>query len=244
MTIADIPTQATISATEPVAAAILAWLACSGPASSGELEAVAARSSRTVIAHLRRLEAAGLVRSVALLRGEPALHTLTRAGLRAAGRPELETVAISAASFGHHLAVARVAVALRQAGEQVGGERELRAFERSERCSLASAAVGLARDGGVAWHRPDLVCWRPGPPIAIEVELTVKAPERLRTIVRSWARSRLIGHVVYYAPPAAARAVGAAVHDESAGARVSVLALEEAGQLPRVASTSSIPSAS
>lgn len=223
--------------------AILDWLAATGAASAVELAAVAGISPRAVNARLGALEKAGIVSSPALLRGEPALHALTRAGLRAAGRCELDPVAISAASFGHHLAVARVAVALRGAGEQVGGERELRALERFEAGAVASAEVGIARDGGTALHRPDLVCWRPGLPVAVEVELTVKAPERLRAIVRGWARSRLIAGVVYYATPAAARAVAAAVRRESASPRVAVLELERSGEVPEFAATSSYPSA-
>jgi DNA-binding transcriptional ArsR family regulator len=229
--------------TEVSTAAILDWLAATGPASTIELEAIAGLSRRALSARLGPLERAGLVRSVALLRGEPALHALTRSGLRAAGRPELESVAISAASFGHHLALARAAVALRAAGERVGGEHELRAFERLEGRALASAAVGLARSGETAWHRPDLVCWRPGRPVAVEVELTVKAPERLRGIVRGWARSRLVEGVVYYATPAAERAVSAAVRRECAESVVTVLALGMAGDLAGFRSTSSFPSA-
>ena len=193
--------------TDVSTAAILGWLAATGAASAIELEVVAAISRRALVTRLRALERAGLLRSEALLRGEPALHTLTRSGLRAAGRPELECVAISAASFGHQVALARTALALLGAGERVGGERELRAFERLEGRALASAAVGLARNGEIAWHRPDLVCWRAPRPVAVEVELTVKAPERLRGIVRGWARSRLLEGVVYYATAAAARAV-------------------------------------
>lgn len=229
--------------TEVSMAAILEWLAATGAASTIELEVVAGLSRRALAARLRALEQAGLVRSDALLRGEPALHSLTRSGLRAAGRPELESVAISAASFGHHLALARTALTLRAAGERVGDERELRAFERLEGRPLASAAVGLTRSGEIAWHRPDLVCWRAGRPVAVEVELTVKAPERLRAIVRGWARSRLVEGVVYYATPAAARAVSAAVRRESAEPLVAVLALGLAGALPEFGSTSSIPSA-
>jgi DNA-binding transcriptional ArsR family regulator len=222
--------------------AMLDWLGATGAASASELAAVAALSSRTVLTRLRALEHAGLVSSAELLRGEPPLHTLTRRGLRAAGRPELDPISISASSFGHFLAVARVAVALRAAGESVGGERELRAFERIEGRPLASAAVGLARDGATAWHRPDLVCWRAGAPLAIEVELTVKAPERLRTIVRGWARSRLVEGVVYYATTPAARALRAAVRIESAQEAVAILALERAGELPAFHATSSNPS--
>ena len=223
--------------------AMLDWLAATGAASASELAAVTALGSRTVLTRLRALEHAGLVSSAELLRGEPALHALTRRGLRAAGRPELDPVAISASSFGHCLAVARVAAALRAAGESVGGERELRAFERIEGRALASAAVGIARDGGTAWHRPDLVCWRVGGPLAIEVELTVKAPERLRSIVRGWARSRLVEGVVYYTSAPAARALSAAVRIESAQESVAILALERAGELPAFRATSSNPSA-
>jgi hypothetical protein len=92
--------------------------------------------------------------------------------------------------------------------------------------------VGHARDGAVAWHRPDLVCWGRHAPIAIEVELTAKAPTRLRMIVRGWARSRLVRGVVYYATPHAARALFCALRSEGAGERVAVLPLERAGALP------------
>jgi hypothetical protein len=229
-----------VTATSTVA--ILDWLAVTGAAATPELAFVSGSSHRAVAARIRALEQAGLVRSSALLRGEPALHVLTRRGLRAAGRAELDPLAISAASFGHLLAVARVAVALRAAGEEVSDERELRARERAEGRAVASAAVGIARDGATAWHRPDLVCWRSGLPVAVEVELTVKGPERLRGIVRGWARSRLLEGVVYYARPAAARAVTTAVRHENAAAAVSVLGLEQAGELPAFASMSSFPS--
>ena len=146
--------------------------------------------------------------------------------------PELDPVAVSASTFAHQLVVARVAVALGERGHRVGGERELRGWERAEGRPVASAEVGLARDGTVALHRPDLVCWGGDAPIAIEVELTVKAPARLRLIVRGWARSRLVGGVVYYATPPAGRALDSALRCERAGARMAVLPLERAGTLP------------
>ena len=216
---------------DQITGAMVDWLATTGAAGAVELAACAGVSERSARARVRSLERAGLVRTYALLAGAPALHVLTRRGLRHAGRGELEEVAISAAGFAHQLAVARVAAALHEAGEMVGGERELRAFERLERRPIASAAVGLASDGTTAWHRPDLVCWRTGAPIAIEVELTVKSPARLRTIVRGWARSRCVAAVVYYAAPAPQRALAAALRSEGAAARVLVLALERAGEL-------------
>jgi hypothetical protein len=68
--------------------------------------------------------------------------------------------------------------------------------------------------------------------VAIEVELTVKAPRRLATIIRGWARTRLVGAVVYYATPAAARALGRAVDDQRAGEIVHVLPIDQVGSLP------------
>jgi hypothetical protein len=222
---------------------ILDWLATIGAGSTAEVSAACRLSARVTAARLRALEDGGAVRSQRLLHGAPALYTLTRRGLAAAARPELDPVLVSASGFAHLLAVARVAVALTQAGRRVGGERELRAWERLEGRALASAEVGLARDGTIARHRPDLVCWGPGLPVAIEVELTVKAPVRLATIVRGWARSRLVAGVVYYATPAAQRALTRAVRSESAEGRVVVLPLERAGEVAEFRSTSSIPSA-
>jgi hypothetical protein len=228
---------------DPASAAIADWLARIGAATVVELSAVASLSTRTTAARLRALEHGGSVRSQRLLHGAAPLYTLTRRGLREAGRRELDPVAVSAAGFAHLLAVARVALALEQAGRRVGGERELRAWERLEGRPLASAEVGLASDGTVALHRPDLVLWEGRLPIAIEVELTVKAPARLATIVRGWARSRLVEAVVYYAAPDARRALARAVAGESAAERVALLELERAGELGPFGSTSSIPSA-
>jgi hypothetical protein len=230
-------------AADAATASILAWLATIGAGSAVELSAACGCSARVTAARLRALEQGGEVRSQRLLHGAPALHTLTRRGLRAAARPELDPVAVSASGFAHLLAVARVAAALAAAGHAVGGERELRAWERLEGRPLASAEIGLARDGTIAVHRPDLVCWGPGLPVAIEVELTVKAPERLAAIVRGWARSRLIAGVVYYATPAAGRALARAIRSECAQGRVVVAELARAGELAEFPPTSSIPSA-
>ena len=211
---------------------ILRWLATTGAAGDDEVALACGITTGAARARLRALQGDGLARSERLLHGAPALHVLTRAGLRAAGRPELGVVALSASSFAHHLAVGRVAAALTSRGAEVCGERELRVWECAEGRALASAEVGYLRDGSIALHRPDLVCTGAGLPIAIEVELTVKAPERLRAIVRGWARSRVVAGVVYYAAPAAARALARALRSEYAEGRVAVLALERAGELP------------
>ncbi len=69
---------------------------------------------------------------------------------------------------------------------------------------------------------------RPGLPVAVEVELSVKGARRLETITRAWARCRLVSEVRYYAPPGVARAVSRAVSSVHAEGAISVRSLDEA----------------
>jgi hypothetical protein len=213
-------------------AAILGWLASIGAAGADDIAAACGLSGSVARSRLRQLEREGLARQLRLLQGTPALHLITRRGLRAAGRPELGPIAVSAASFSHQLAVSRIAAALGHEHGTILSERELRALERAEGRPLASAELGYAADGSTALHRPDLVCWRGPRPVAVEIELTVKAPRRLRWIVRGWARSRLVAGVVYFAPPHVARAVAAARRREQAEERVALLPLDGAEHFP------------
>jgi hypothetical protein len=64
------------------------------------------------------------------------------------------------------------------------------ATERVHRTKVASAIVGELPDGRPMLHRPDLAVRDDGRTIAIEVELTPKAPRRLERLVRSWPRAR------------------------------------------------------
>jgi hypothetical protein len=127
---------------------------------------------------------------------------------------------------------ASVAIALERCypDHRVLGERELRCLERDRGAPLASAVLGTGPQGVPALHRPDLVLWpqeQGARPIAVEVELTVKAPRRLAQICRSWARCRGVRGVLYLAAPAARRAVERAVAHVHAADRVFVLALED-----------------
>jgi len=213
-------------------AALLDAMATIGAGGAAELGALSGTGEAATRARLRALAADGLVRAARVLHGEPAMYALTPRGLRAAGRGELDPVVVSASNAAHLAAVARVAVVLAGEGHRLAGERELRAWERAAGRALASAEVGWARDGSVALHRPDLVCLGDGLPVAIEVELTVKAPERLARIVRGWARSRVIAGAVYHAAPAAMRAVERAIATELAGERVGVVALPSTSSDP------------
>jgi hypothetical protein len=85
-------------------------------------------------------------------------------------------------------------------------------------------------DRGRLLHRPDLVIWPSvgtnGLPLAIEVELTIKAPRRLAEICRAWARARHIEGALYIAPAGARRALERAIATAQAGERIAVIPLE------------------
>ncbi len=108
--------------------------------------------------------------------------------------------------------------------DQVVSDRELRLFERIEGKPLASAKVGEHPDGSPALHRPDLAIIGEELPIAVEVELTPKAPQRLLRLIRAWRRASWVEEVRYYcAPGPARRAVERAVRSARAEERVRIL---------------------
>jgi hypothetical protein len=213
----------------------IAWVAGLGGASA---EALARRRGIGVASARARLSLAerrGLLGVWRPLREQAALYSVTRAGLRAAGVSGLEPARISAAGARHVLLCSLVAaeLACRYPGRAVIGEPELRREERAAGRPLASLPPGRA---GESTHRPDLVLAQPGggPPIAVEVELTVKSPRRLAAICRAWARSRHVGGVLYVAPEPVRPALGRAIETAGAGRRIVVIELEglEPGECP------------
>ncbi len=107
------------------------------------------------------------------------------------------------------------------------GERELRHRERVARAPLASATL-ITGPGETPFHRPDLALWPIAPellPVAVEIELTVKAPRRLAEICRAWNETDEVAGVLYLAPPAVRRALARAISLTGAE-RIVVLSLD------------------
>jgi hypothetical protein len=126
---------------------------------------------------------------------------------------------------------ARLAVILgrEHGGAELWGEPRLRAAELHAGRPIASAELGRLPDGRPRLRRPDLVMFPPDTaPVAVEVELSVKAARRLEAICRAWARCRLVSEVRYYAPPHVARAVSRAVSVVHAHDVIRVVLIDDA----------------
>jgi hypothetical protein len=209
-------------------------------------EALALRDGRTVAsarAHLLVAERAGLLARTRLLAGRPALYTATRGGLRASGLPGFEACRLTVSNSPHLIACAEAAAVLARAypDHRVMGERELRRDEHEAGKALASASLGQTPDGAPLLHRPDLVLWPDALneelPVAVEVELTVKAPRRLSEICRAWARCRAVAGTLYLAAPDVQRPLARAIEQAGAGERIVVLALDVLNGLSEPACT-------
>jgi hypothetical protein len=181
---------------------------------------------------LTELEAAGLIERVRLIHGQPGLIVATLPGLRLCGLEHLGVARLSAGAAAHWQASSLVAVLLeRKHGRgSVGGVREIRAAERATRARVASTRIGSST------HLPDLVVWgpdgaaRPGG-MAVEVELTAKAPVRLNTILRSWRHEidyGAVASVLYVCTPVAYRAVARAMADTFTERYLTIVAMPAA----------------
>jgi DNA-binding transcriptional ArsR family regulator len=221
-------------AATPERVAIVHWTACLGATTA---EALADRLDLTIASargQLQALEKAGWLSCERPLVERPALYTATRAGLRIAAARGIDPCRVSAFNANHLIVCARVAAALEHCypDHLVLGERELRRDEREGGVALASARVGIAREGAPLLHRPDLVLWPEAAkaeaelPVAVEVELTVKAPRRLTDICRAWARCHCVAGVLYLAPPEVERALRRATAQARAGERIVVVPLD------------------
>jgi hypothetical protein len=171
-----------------------------------------------------RLVEAGLIERVATLPGDPTLLSATPQGIAYAGLG-LPAARVTPGAVDHWLACADTALwaERRWAADSLMSERELRFAELDASKPIASAIVGELPDGRPMLHRPDLVVRDDGRTMAIEVELTPKAPRRLEHIVRCWRRARYIERVLYMVPAGPTqRAVERAVATTHAQERVIV----------------------
>ena len=160
--------------------------------------------------------AAGLLERLDLLSTEPGLLRASRDGLRYAGLG-LPLAKVTPGAVDHMLRCTTTAQLLgRHYGHDlVRSEREIVLAEQIAGRAVASADLG-ERQGRTRLHRPDLAILTDEGTIAIEVELTPKAPRRLYALIRAWRSTIGMGTVseVHYhcAPGQTRKAVERAVY--------------------------------
>jgi hypothetical protein len=215
-------------------AEIVGWVGRVGAAGAEHVMARFGMGRSWAYARLSSLVAEGLLELKTLLYRQPGLYLATAEGLRWGGLQRLGVYRVGPGGFEHAQEVATAAVALHDGGPgwEVLSEREIRTAESGTGKLLASVRVGELPGGRPALHRPDLAAISPdGRVLAVEVELSVKAPRRLAAICRGYARARHIERVYYLAAPAAGRAVSCAVAETRAEDRITVLALRDVESL-------------
>jgi hypothetical protein len=219
--------------TSPEQLALLRWTVRFGAVTADALAIHAGSTLASARARLQAAESKELMRSRRLLAGRPALYTATASGLRTAALHGFEPCRVSVAGAPHAIDCAHVAAALERAypDHYVMGERELRRDERAAATELASALLGRGPGGAPLVHRPDVVLWpqdaRSGErlPVAVEVELTVKAPHRLLQICRAWARCRCVAGTLYLVAPDVEKPLARAIAQAQAGGRIAAVPL-------------------
>jgi hypothetical protein len=215
-------------------AEIVGWVGRIGAAGAEHVMARFAMGRSWAYARLSTLVLGGLLEQKTLLYRQPGLYIATAEGLRWRGLERLGVYRVGPGGFTHARAVASAAVGIhrRFPGWTILSERELRVREADERELVASARLGELPGGRPALHRPDLALISPrGRTLAVEIELSVKAPRRLQAICRGYARARHVSHAYYLATPPAARALARAVSETRSGDRITVLALDEIDKL-------------
>jgi len=215
-------------------AEIVRWLGRIGAASAENVMARFGMGRSWAYDRLSRLVRDGLLEQKTLLHRQPGLYIATAEGLRWTRQERLGVYRVSAGGFAHAAELANVSVQLFLALPEWGqmSERELRIAEGDEGKLLASVKLGELAGGRPALHRPDLALIDgEGGVLAIELELSIKAPRRLQAICRAYARARHLARVYYLATPAVARAVSRAVGEVRAEDGVTVMALDDVAGL-------------
>lgn len=206
---------------------IVRWVARMGAVTLAQLRARFELGRTVAYRRTAVCMTAGLLERVETLRGQPALIRATRRGLRFTG-VQLRVAEVRPELVGHWIACGDVALLLETefGPGAVLSEREIRALERDEARPVASAVVGESPDGSQILHRPDLAVLSDGHWVAVEIELTPKAPQRLEAIVRAWRRARWLAGARYYVwPGAVATGVERAIARTHAEGRVALRGL-------------------
>jgi hypothetical protein len=163
-----------------------------------------------VFRRCKRLVECGLLRQERVAHGRPGLYLATRAGLDFA-ELELPVAKLNLWSYAHAVELVWLHIDLeREFGpRRVLTERQIRTLEgraawQAERShERHRPRYALSGNGGPrSLHFPDLVVEGGGPQgclLFVELELSVKAAERRREIVRSYVRSSHVERVRYYA---------------------------------------------
>jgi hypothetical protein len=212
---------------------LVRWTARMGAVTA---EALAAREGTSVASARARAVAAereGFLSRLRPLAGQPSLYVITKAGLEVAGLRRLGPCRVSPSNAMHTLVCAGVAAALERGypDQLLLSERELRCEASGPAAPFACACLPRGPLGSRPVHRPDLALCQParelGLPVAVEVELTIKAPRRLAEICLAWSRARNVAGVLYLAPPEVRRALERAIDTVDGHSRIVVLSLPD-----------------
>ena len=213
---------------------IVCWISHLGAAGAEDVMRRFDMGRSWAYARLNSLVKGGLLEQRTLLYRQPGLYIATAEGLRWCGLQRLGIYRVGPGGFEHAQKVAQAASEIcgALAGWEVLSERDIRSEEADAGQLVASARVGELPGGRPALHRPDLALRsNAGEVVAVEVELSVKAPRRLARICQGWARARHIHAVYYLATPPAAKAVERAIKETRAADRIRVLPLRDVSAL-------------
>lgn len=180
-----------------------------------------------VFRRCKRLVELGLLRQERLVHGRPGLYLATRAGLEFA-ELELPVARLNLWSYAHALELVWLHIDLeREFGpDRILTERQVRtlesraAWEAERSYERHRPRYALAGSGGPrSLHFSDLVVEDGAPGggmLFVELELSVKAAERRREIVRAYVRGSHVERVRYYAAREALAAMRRTVARERA----------------------------
>lgn len=187
---------------------------------------------------LRELTDAGYVIAEPVLAGQPVAYRATRLGLDVIGS-KLRPLPISLTNYWHDIGAAWLWLAARNGAfgpmREVLAERVMRSRDRGGRDDPYGVRLGgLGKDGRERLHYPDLLMVdRSGRRLAIELEITPKAPAARERILAGYAADPRIAKVLYVVyEPRVGRALAASVSRLGIGSLVTIQGIRGPGRRP------------